>query len=259
MTPHSIAAVNLLPQQEKISIYRRFIPGVLHQRFNDEFVDAEGRELLDLKCDAGSTEVILDLRHSYGAEDPLLYAHLTDTMNGQLHVLLYVVNDPDSPRFDIDRMPDGSKTEFGVFKRNLEAERAAMEAGLAPGQVRRGLRILRFSIQAFEEFAQSLGQQMYFIEPLYYHNAIVFEGYGFAYQQGLKRMRHIHAQFCDGGSYFLKLDGSTPFRAQGMHRTIRGRSWSIHDGVLGEPFSNVTMYKYVGENASVSTFPDGQW
>ncbi len=261
MKPQSIAAVNQLTLAEKTSIYRRFIPEALHEDFgfSADFKDTTGRDLLRLVCDAGSTDVILDLRHEYGAEDPLLYAHLTDTITGQLHILLYIVNDPDSPRFDVDRMPDGTKTDFGILKRNLAAELAAMQFGLAPGQVRKGLRMLQHSIRAFEEFVASLGQSIYFVEPLYYHNAVIFERYGFAYQQGLQRMHKINEQFAKGGPLFAKLDDSTPFRMQGMEQTICGRSWAIHDGLLGEPFTYVTMYKHVQTAASINTFPNSRW
>jgi len=50
------------------------------------------------------------LRHEPGFPDPLLYGHLTDTLNGQIHILLYILNDPASPRFDVDRLPDGTAT-----------------------------------------------------------------------------------------------------------------------------------------------------
>ena len=148
MTPQSIAAVNQLKLEEKTSIYRRFIPEILRERFgiSSDFNDELGRELLQIECKAGSTEVILDLRHLFAAEDPLLYAHITDTVNGQLHILLFIVNNPDSRRFDVDCLPDGTKTGFGTVHRNVKAELSAMSAGLAPGQVRRGLRILQYSI-----------------------------------------------------------------------------------------------------------------
>jgi hypothetical protein len=70
--------------------------------------------------------------------DPILYAHLTDTMNGQIHILLYILNDPDSPRFDVDKMPDGTPTKFGILKRNVEAEIKAMRsrAGSRSGAAR---------------------------------------------------------------------------------------------------------------------------
>ena len=55
------------------------------------------------------------------------------------------------------------------------------------------------------------------------------------------------------------MDGSTPFRKSSMSDTIMGRSWGIHDGVLGKAFDHVTMYKFIGKNAGVCTFPDAKW
>jgi hypothetical protein len=261
MRPSSIAAVNALPQEEKEEIYCRFIPPELYRPFNLEpcFLDEQGRSLLSLQCDAGTADVIMDLRDQYEAQDPLLFAHLTDTINGQIHVLLYIVNDPRSERYDIDRMPDGSPTKFGVFQRNIPAEIEAMQAGLAPGQIRRGLRILKHSIKAFDNFVISLGHQMYFVEPLFYHNAITFERYGLAYQKGQKLMTEIHAGFQPGSNLNQRLDASTPFRERWMHNSIRGRSWAIHDGILNEPFTDITMYSRVGEHAGVLSFPDAVW
>lgn len=261
MTPRSIAGINKLPEDEKREIYLRFVPQVLLQRYdiNPDLTDKDGRSLARLRCEAGSTDVELDLRHAVDAEDPLLYAHLTDTVNAQIHVLMYIVNDPASERFDIDRLPDGTPTEFGFAARNVEAEIQAMEAGLAPGQVRRGLRILRFTIEAFEGFVESLGHSVYFVEPLFYHNAVIFERYGFGYQSGLRLMDEIHIGFQPGGGLFELLDGSSPFRRRGMERSVRGRSWAVHDGILRRPFSGVTMYKRIGKHAGVGTFPLAVW
>ena len=261
MKPYSIAGVNALPEEEKKALYARFIPTQLLEIFDlsKDFLDDEGRPLLTLKARSGSTNVVLSLRHRFEALDPLLYAHLTDTMNGQIHVLLYIINDPRSPRFDVDKMPDGTPTEFGTAVRNLAAEEAAREAGLAPGQVRSGLRILRHSIDHFEKFVTTLGHDIYFIEPLYYHNAIIFEGYGFAYQQGRRLMERIQSGFTDEGELLSKLDGSSPFRGPDAHASIRGRSWAIHDGILDQHFANVTMFKEVDQHAGLQTFPNALW
>jgi hypothetical protein len=261
MKPTSIAAVNRLPEDEKRNLYLRIIPDVLVKRFNlpADFRDEQGRSLTELRCASGSTDVALALRHKAEAIDPLLYAHASDTMNGQVHVLLYVLNDPEGPRFDVDRMPDGQPTEFGVFRRNLAAEVAALRAGLAPGQVRRGLRALRDSIEAFEAFVESLSHDVYFVDPLFYHNAVLFESYGFAYQQGRRLMEGIHSGFEPGGTLSAAMDGSTPFRAPEMAGTLRGRSWAIHDGVLGYAFTRLTMYKRVGRPSGVATFPNAVW
>jgi hypothetical protein len=259
--PHSGAAINDLPLPEKLAIYQRFIPHELLSQFGiaDDFRDSVGRPLIRAACAPGSTDVVLELKHRYDASDPLLYAHLSDTISGQIHVLLYVINDPNGPRFDVDRMPDGRKTAFGTSLRNLEAEVAAMGAGLAPGQVRRGLRILSRSIESFENFVASLGHDLYFVEPLYYHNAVIFERYGYAYQQGRQRMEHIHQGFQPEGALTARLDDSSPFRRASHSQSIRGRSWAIHDGILGEPFTGLTMYRQIGRAASVDTFPAGVW
>jgi hypothetical protein len=254
MTPRSIASVNQLPQPVKEALYTRFIPSSLLQQFliPEDFRDPEGRSLLDLRCASGATDIVLALRRNASDPDPLLYVHLTDTMTGQIHILLYVVNDPDSPRFDVDRMPDGTPTEFGSLRRNLAAEEAACRAGLAPGQVHRGLRSLKSSIE-------SLGQTMYHVEPLYYHVAIVFERYGFNYQQGRKKMEEIDRGFAPGGPLVPLLDDSSVFRQPSFVASIRGRSWAIHDGILGQPHVQTTMYKTVGQHAGVSTCPTTDW
>lgn len=261
MAPRSIASVNQLPQPVKEALYTRFIPEVLLRQFRipEDFRDPEGRRLLDLRCASGASDVVLALRRNLGDADPLLYVHLIDTAMGQIHILLYVVNDPDSPRFDVDRMPDGAPTQFGSLRRNLAAEEAACRAGLAPGQVHRGVRALKFSIDAFEEFVDSLGQSMYHVEPLYYHNAILFERYGFNYQQGRKRMEDIDAAFSPGGSLLPLLDNSSPFRRPDSASSIRGRSWAIHDGIFGQPHAQTTMYKLVGQHAGVVTSPAAAW
>jgi hypothetical protein len=260
MQPSTIGGINKLPEAEKRAIYARYIPKELLEKFNlPELISH--KDLLQFRFAEGSSDVEMRLYHQAGFEDPVLYAHLTDTMNGQIHVLLYILNDPEAPRFDVDRMPDGSPTRFGTLKRNLEAEQAAMEFGLAPGQVRRGLRSLQPAMAAFEDFVISLGHEMYFIEPLYYHNAVIFERYGFAYQVGKRRMEAFHAGFQEGGELHQRLDasGANPFRSSDAANSIRLRSWAIHDGILGEPFTNVTMYKRVGKSANISTTPGCEW
>lgn len=258
MTPSTIGGVNRLPENEKREIYARYIPRDMIQKFNLPDL-VRNSDLLKFRYAAGSSDVEMMLYHKAGFPDPILYGHLTDTMNGQIHVLLYILNDPDSPRFDVDRMPDGSSTRFGIRTRNIEVEVSAMQAGLAPGQVRRGLHLFKQAMSAFEEFVVSLGHDMYFAEPLYYHNAIIFERHGFSYQMGRRRMEGINRGFMEGGGLSQKLDGSNPFRSPNAGNSIRLRSWAIHDGIMGEPFTNVTMYKYVGKFAGINTVPGCEW
>lgn len=260
MPPSTIGGINLLPEPEKRALYAKYIPQSLLEKYSlPPLTSAAGYNLLQFRYASGSTDVEMRLYHKADFPDSILYAHLTDTMNGQIHVLLYILNDPDSPRFDVDKMPDGTPTKFGTLQRNVEAETKACEAGLAPGQVRRGLRLLGPAIEAFEGFIAALGHDMYFVEPLYYHNAVIFERYGLSYQVGKRLMESIHAGFQPGGDLHAQLDGLTPFCQPEAAESIRKRSWAIHDGILGEPFTNVTMYKRVGKLAGVDTAKGCAW
>jgi acetoin utilization protein AcuC len=258
MTPSTIGGINRLPEEQKRDIYSRYIPKELIERFNLGDL-GQDKDMLQFRFAEGSSDVEMRLYHQVGFPDPILYAHLADNINGQIHVLLYILNDPASPRFDVDKMPDGTPTQFGIRRRNIEAELAAMQAGLAPGQVRHGLRALGQATQAFEGFVTGLGHDLYFAEPLYYHNAVIFERYGYSYQMGRRRMNEIHAGFEEGGALVQKLDDSTPFRSPQAAHSIRLRSWAIHDGILGEPFTNVTMYKRVGVSANINSAPGCEW
>jgi acetoin utilization protein AcuC len=191
--------------------------------------------------------------------DPLLYMQLVDTTNNQIVILLFITSNPEAPRFSVDRDWGGEPTKFGTLSRNVEAEVAAMQAGLSPGQVRQGLRMARKMMPNFECFIARLGHELFLMEPLAYQSAILFESFGCAYSQGRRRMERIHQGFQPGGEYFVRLDGSTPFRRPGAEKTVRGRSWAIHDGILGEPYTDYHMYKHVGKQADVCTFPKYVW
>jgi hypothetical protein len=261
MHPSTISGINRLPYQEKQAIFSRLIPGELIDRFQipQDWQDESGNKLLKIYSPDGSSTAEMELRHIHDFPDPVLYGHITDTLNGQIHVLLYILNDPDSPRFNVDRLPDGTPTQFGTLHRNIEAELAAMQYGLAPGQVRQGLHMLKPAIHGFEVFVSSLGHDLFFAEPLYYHNAVLFERNGFAYSKGRKLMERIQSGFSPGGELLQGLNDSTPFRTPKAAKSIRMRSWAIHDGILGEPFTNVTMYKRIGKSAGVSTCDGCAW
>jgi hypothetical protein len=191
--------------------------------------------------------------------DPLMEIELADTPFNRIAVNWVAMNDPHSPRFDIDKMPNGSSTLRGTAQRNIPAEIAAMNAGLAPGQVRKGLRHLQRLLQDLEQVFAAMHQYEFDVEPLFYHAAILFERYGFYYARGEKFMHRIHQGFAPNGALRARLDGSTPFRLPQMANTIRGRSWAIHDGILNEPWDGIKMYKRLGEHAGINTAPGIAW
>ncbi len=256
----SVRGINGLPRQERRRVYSSLVPLAVVQGFAmdpSSIADEHEGDLFDIAVQPSSVE--LRLRHHTDAVDPILYLQLADTASNQIEVVMFVVNDPDAERFHTDRMPDGTPTHFGTERRNIPEEIRAMEAGLAPGQVRRGLRLTRDLVPILEDFVSALGHDMVLLQPLAYHNAILFERLGFAYAMGLGRMEWIHREFSAGGLLQSRLDGSTPFREPGAENSVRGRSWAIHDGIMDMPYTGIKMYKRVGIHAGIVTFPRAAW
>jgi hypothetical protein len=251
----SIGQINRLPPKQMRQVYRHLLPQKILQQFHidlETLSDAKGRPLFT--CRPGILYVKIALYHEHQAQDPILYVQLADTANNQIEIVLLIINNPRAERFDTDRMPDGTPTFFSTVARNVQEEIRAMHAGLAPGQVRRGLGLTSDLVKTMEQFIVALHRDIFYIQPLAYHNAITFERLGFAYMMGLERMRWINQEFSPGGILSKRLDKTTPFRYPQMSGTIRGRSWAIHDGILDEPYTGIKMYKRVGIHAGITTF-----
>lgn len=260
--PTSIREINGLPEAQKSAIYATLLPEWLFERFNidpETFIGEDQHKAVTFRCPAGSRAVEISVKRHAADRDPVLYLNMADTFNHQLLVLLLVVNDPDAQRFNIDVDADGNLTQLGTASRNRPAELEAMKAGLSPGQIRPGLRIFKQAVPIFEQFVANIQHDLFFIEPLAYHNAIIFERYGFSYLRGQREMIKIHERFQPGGELYSKLTPENPFRHPDAWKSIRGRSWAIHDGILGHPFTGFQMYKRIGVHAGVNTFPDAEW
>lgn len=257
--PHSIREINALAEAEKQAIYRTLIPPWVFKDFDIDPADAGKHRKIQYMCPTGSRAMEITVKRDPADRDPLLYFNMADTFNQQLLVLLVMVNNPDALRFNVDVDQYGNRTNFGTSSRNIPAEKAAKAAGLAPGQVREGLRAFRRSLPVFEQFVENMQHDMFMIEPLAYHNAVIFERYGFNYIRGYKDMQEIHNQFQPDEALYQKLEPDHSFRPMDAWQSIRGRSWAIHDGILGHPFTGFQMYKRIGKHAGVNSFPDATW
>ena len=179
-------------------------------------------------------------------------------LNG-IDLNLLLLNDPASARFNTDKDEHGSPTMFGTVRRNLTEESRAKEAGLAPGQVRNSLSASKIVLDQIDTFLATIGQRAYFLEPLTYASAWVFEKRGFAYVRGHKLMATIHQEFQPGGTLHKALDDSSPFRKPTQWDNVRGRAWAIHDGILDTLETNwdkLRMVKQIGKHAGANTFPN---
>ena len=259
----SIQDINALPHEVAEALYARLVPEELLDRFGinpTTLCDKDGARLVRVTCPGDQPWARVEVRSTPEDRDPAL---LVDVEMSPLSVpeLAFVqITDPGGARYAIDRDPDGRDTLFGTSARNIEEERRAMRGGLAPGQVRRGLRLLPRVLDAMEGFCALIGKEIYLIEPLFYHSAILYERRGCGYLMGRDIMDGIHAGFSAGGDLHKALDGSSDFRAPEAALTVRGRSWALHDGVGeriwgGAAVSGVKMYKAAGRHAGVNTFP----
>jgi hypothetical protein len=259
----SIQEINALPREVAEALYVRLVPEELLDRFAinpSTLCDRNGGRLVRVTAPADQPWARVEVRSSPEDRDPAL---LVDVEMSPLSVpeLAFVqITDPAGPRYAIDRDPEGRDTLFGTAARNVEEERRAMRNGLAPGQVRPGLRLLSRVLDAMEGFCALIGKEIYLIEPLFYHSAILYERRGCGYLMGRDVMEEIHAGFCDGGSLREALDGSSEFRRPEAAATVRGRSWALHDGLIqglwgGAGVGAVKMYKAAGRPAGVNTFP----
>jgi len=259
--PISIHAVNTLPLPAKRRIYRLLVPPAVLTRWSINPNTWRGPEQdahVQLTANPDSSRVHLAVRDT-AANDPGFVVELADNDLNGIDLNLLLLNDPASPRFDVDVTADGKPTYFGTVHRNLAEEARACQAGLAPAQMRASLHASRAALDHLDIFLAFLSHRAVFLEPLTYASAWVFERRGFAYVRGHKLMDDIHREFQPGGKLHAALDDSTPFRAHDHWRTVRGRAWAIHDGilsVLGATWNDVRMTRQVGRNANVNTLPD---
>jgi hypothetical protein len=255
----SIQEINALGREAALPLYARLVPPELVARLR---IDArgfgpDGGRLLSITAPTDQPWARVEVRSHAQDRDPTLLVDVEMSSSAVPELAFVQITDPAAPRYGIDRDENGDDTLFGTTARNLEEERRAMKDGLAPGQVRPGLRLLPRVIATMEDFCRLIGKDVFLIEPLFYHSAILYERRGCGYLMGRDTMDEIQAGFADVGELRTALDGSTPFRQPGAERTVRGRSWALHDGV--SRFGGVKMYKLVGRAAGVDTFPGGPY
>ncbi|HXJ83373.1 MAG TPA: hypothetical protein VMS64_32395 [Candidatus Methylomirabilis sp.] len=259
---NSIQEINALPPEVAEALYARLIPGEMLERFRIDpttLCDVNGARSVRITAPSDKPWARVEVRASAEDRDPAL---LVDVEMSPLSVpeLAFVqITDPHRPRYAIDRDQDGRDTLFGTVSRNLEEEMRAMKDGLAPGQVRPGLRLLARVLETMEGFCRLIGQELFLIEPLFYHSAIIYERRGCGYLLGREVMDDIHLAFGEDGVFRAVLDGSSPFRQPSAGATVRGRSWALHDGVGDAVWGGVKMFKAAGRDAGMNTFPGGSY
>jgi hypothetical protein len=263
--PITLWQINGLPENAKRRVYRALLPPELLARFDIEpttWKGPDGDQHVRLKADPKSGAVHISAKKTADAPDAFVTVELADNAFNGIDLNLLLLNDPAGERYRTDYDEADRPTLFGKARRNLAEEERAMRAGLAPAQLRAGLGGSRAVLDQLEALLAILGHRAYFLEPLTYASAWVFERRGFAYVRGHKLMDDIHKEFQPGGRLHAALDGSTPFRQADQWRAVRGRAWAIQDGILAAidaEWDGLRMVKQIGRQAGVETSPDATY
>lgn len=264
--PVTIKTLNSLPENPKLRLYRTLIPiqALVDFDINPRTWKNPDKGIqVNLEAEEGKGLVKLSAWYGENSENEFFYLELADNSFNGIDLHFLVANNPLSEKFNTDFDDQGRDTLFGTVHRNIREEEKAMRAGLAPGQIREGLRCSQIVFNHIETFLTLMAHHAIFLEPLTYVSAWIFERRGFAYIKGHKLMDTIHTEFQPGGELNKALDGSTPFRQPDQWKTVRGRAWAIHDGllldVLDKSWDDLRMIKQVGRNAGVNTFPDAKY
>ncbi|PKN95415.1 MAG: hypothetical protein CVU44_01655 [Chloroflexi bacterium HGW-Chloroflexi-6] len=263
--PVTLKALNSLPINPKMRLYRTLIPIQVLAAFDINprtWQNPDKQPQVRLLAEEGSDRVKISAWQGDNPENEFFYLELADNPYNGIDLNFLVANDPASPKFHTDLDDQGRATLFGTVHRNLSEEERAMRAGLAPGQVREGLRCSQIVFTHIETFLTLLAHHAITLEPLTYASAWIFERRGFAYARGHQLMDSIQREFQPGGELHKALDGSTAFRQPEQWKTVRGRAWAIHDGILDvidRKWDNLKMIKQVGRQAGVNTCPDAQY
>lgn len=255
----SLRAINELEVVEKERIYTTIIPPRLFEFLGISPVTlcgSDGLRRVSIIAPQGMGLARIEVRRHPDDPHTVFFLDIADTHYRQMDLSFCIISDPSSERYNVDVDRYGNDNCFTTLGRNIPEELRAMRAGLFPNQAIRGLRMFGEFFVLFERFVDSLAMDMIVAEPLTYDNAIRYEKYGFDYLNGRRLMEEIDREFAPHGSLTARLDDSTPFRMPGMEKSVHGRSWAIHDGIMDEPWEDVRIYKLVGVDAGVNTFTE---
>ena len=197
----SLQELNGLPAPLREGLYGRLMPAEICARFGVDpatGLNGAGHRLLRIFAPPEQSWARVELRASRDDRDPLVLVDVEIGPFGVPELSFVQITDPASQRFGIDRDDDGQETLLGTLTRNLSEERRAAAAGLAPGQVRPGLGLLGRVLDAMEDFCRLFGKDLFLVEPLFYHSALLYERHGCDYLLGRELMDSIHREFQPG-------------------------------------------------------------
>src|SRR5512139_263665 len=150
----SIAKLNRLPKEERDQNYLTLVPRSIFERFEIDpktLVNGYGERVVTGIFPPDENFACIEVKYRSADKDCIFSCQISlQTFMASLHLDFLILNDPFSERFNVDIDESGRDTLLGTRSRNIPEETKAMEAGLAPGMVRQGLRLLKEFVKSLE-------------------------------------------------------------------------------------------------------------
>ena len=141
----SIAKLNRLPKEERNSIYLRLVPEAIFEMFQIDrqtLTNRFGERVVTGIFPPDENFACIEVKNRKEDKDCIFSCQVSlEAFMQSLYLDFLIINNPFSERFNVDVDEFGRETLLGTRSRNIPEEVRAMEAGLAPGMVRHGLRL----------------------------------------------------------------------------------------------------------------------
>ncbi|HKI54143.1 MAG TPA: hypothetical protein VJ987_08450, partial [Anaerolineales bacterium] len=130
--PVTLKALNSLPENPKLRLYRTLIPIQVLAEFDINprtWKNPDKQQQVKLEAEQGSDKVKI---HAWYGDDPqneFFYLELADNQYNGIDLNFLIANNPTSQKYRTDYDDEGIETLFGTVRRNLAEEEQAMHAG----------------------------------------------------------------------------------------------------------------------------------
>src|SRR5438128_3945849 len=141
----SILDLNVLPWTIREQLYVRQVPDELMARFGvvrASLRNGTGERPVRIAAPDSASWARVEIRDPRDDHDPVLLIDIAMSAFAVPELTFVQVNDPASPRYGVDRDPDGQDTLLGTVSRTLAEAARELHGVLAPGQVQRDMRTL---------------------------------------------------------------------------------------------------------------------
>ncbi|MFT3894251.1 MAG: hypothetical protein QM730_21685 [Anaerolineales bacterium] len=131
----TIRALNSLPENPKLRLYRALIPVQVLAEFDINprtWKNSEKVQQVKLEAEQGSDKVKIRAWYGDDPQNEFFYLELADNQYNGIDLNFLIANDPTCEKYKTDYDEAGNETLFGTVRRNLPEEEKAMRVWACP-------------------------------------------------------------------------------------------------------------------------------